>query len=70
MSETTGGLPRDTARLEKAAGVDADALRGEISGRDGGPQDASDMQASEEASAAYSDMLERGARQEGEGRLP
>lgn len=68
--------PHDTRAVDEASEADAQATGGNIPGRDGGPQDADDMRAAEGLSASedvkesYGDMLERGADQKGEGRVP
>jgi hypothetical protein len=67
--------PSDTTGIDEAADADHEALTGDI-GRDGGPQDPDDMaaadglRADESVSEEYADMLERGANQHGEGRIP
>ncbi len=68
--------PKDRAGVDEAVSADASAVTGKVPGRDGGPQDQQDMQAAEGLSAsrrneqAYDEMLERGAEQKGEGRVP
>ncbi len=68
--------PQDKRAVDEASQADAPAAGGGVPGRDGGPQDADDMRAAEGLSASqnveqsYSDMLERGAEQKGEGRVP
>ena len=65
----------DATAVDEAAAVDHDAVAGDIAGRDGGPEDADDMRAAEGLSAPqsvsdeYADMLEKGAKQRGEGRV-
>jgi hypothetical protein len=71
MSDQT----KDTTAVDEAAQADREALA-EAAGRDGGPQDEKDMQAADgltadaSVSEEYADMLERGAQQHGEGRVP
>ena len=71
MTEQTG----DQTAVDEAVDADREAMAGGA-GRDGGPHDADDMKAAEGLSAdesvsqEYSDMLERGAQHEGEGRVP
>ena len=66
----------DTAAVDDAAAVDHDAVAGDVAGRDGGPHDTDDMRAADGLSAPsavseqYSDILDKGAKQRGEGRLP
>jgi len=68
--------PQDHTGLDEAAQSDHDAVTGDVAGRDGGPQDADDMRAADGLSAPqsvsdeYGDMLEKGAQQRGEGRVP
>jgi len=68
--------PQDSTGVDEAAAADHDAVGGDVPGRDGGPQDAQDMQAADGLSAPqsvtdeYGDMLEKGAHQRGEGRVP
>lgn len=68
--------PLDTPAVDEAAAADHVSVGTDVPGRDGGPQDAEAMRdaeglsASSEVSEAYEEMLERGAAQEGEGRLP
>jgi hypothetical protein len=67
--------PSDTTAIDEAAEADHEAVVRDV-GRDGGPQDPDDMSAAdglradESVSQEYSDMLERGAHQHGEGRVP
>jgi hypothetical protein len=67
--------PGDPAGVHEAAAADHEALTSDR-GRDGGPQDADAMAAADDLSVdadvarEYDDMLERGAAQKGEGRLP
>jgi hypothetical protein len=69
--EKQGDDVRDAERVDHDA-----AEGGTIPGRDGGPEDADDMavaddlEASPETAKNYEDMLERGASQQGEGRVP
>ncbi|MFL6240401.1 MAG: hypothetical protein ACJ735_13005 [Actinomycetes bacterium] len=63
--------------VQDAENVDHGAAEGgPIPGRDGGPEDADAMAAAEgleaspETAKNYEDMLERGAAQQGEGRVP
>lgn len=66
----------DTTAVDEAAAVDHDAVAGDIAGRDGGPQDADDMRAADglstpqSVSDEYANMLDKGAKQRGEGRIP
>jgi len=68
--------PRDNTAVDEAAAADHDAVSGIVTGADGGPQDADDMRAADGLSAPqsvadeYGDMLETGAQQHGEGRVP
>ncbi|HET6816424.1 MAG TPA: hypothetical protein VFH66_04275 [Mycobacteriales bacterium] len=68
--------PQDGKAVDEAAAADHDAVAGDVAGRDGGPQDRDDMRAADdlspspEVSEEYSDMLDRGAKQRGEGRVP
>jgi len=68
--------PKDRRGVDEAVGADHEAVSGTVPGRDGGPQDEQDMAAAEGLTAskktgkAYEEMLERGARQKGEGRTP
>lgn len=68
--------PQDATAVNEADDVDRAAIAGEVPGRDGGPQDRDAMQAAERLSAPssvaeeYQEILERGANQRGEGRLP
>lgn len=68
--------PADARAVEEAATVDDEAVSGAVPGRDGGPADeeamaaAEGLEASESVQKAYGDMLERGAEQKGEGRVP
>jgi len=68
--------PQDHTGVDEAAQSDHDAVTGDVAGRDGGPQDADDMRAADGLSAPqsvsdeYGDMLEKGAQQRGEGRVP
>lgn len=67
--------PTDATAVDEAAQADQAAVSGGA-GRDGGPQDADDMAAADGLTADadvakdYGDMLERGAQQRGEGRVP
>jgi len=67
--------PSDRTGVDEAAEADSDAVTGGL-GRDGGPENADDMAAADglradrDVAAEYSDMLERGAHQRGEGRVP
>lgn len=62
--------------VDEAADVDRLATEGDVPGRDGGPQDRDAMKAADRLSTPssvseeYGDMLERGANQRGEGRVP
>jgi hypothetical protein len=63
--------------VRDAERVDHDAAEGgAVPGRDGGPIDEKDMEAADgleaspETAKNYEEMLERGAAQEGEGRVP
>jgi hypothetical protein len=63
--------------VRDAEAVDHEAAEGgKIPGRDGGPTDADDMAAAEgltaspETAKSYEEALERGANQQGEGRVP
>jgi hypothetical protein len=74
MGNDMHGHESDVTEAEK---VDHDAAEGgAIPGRDGGPIDEGDMaaadglQASPEAAKNYEEALERGANQQGEGRVP
>lgn len=68
--------PKDHTAVDEAADIDHGAVSRDVAGRDGGPQDQTAMQAAEGLSTPpsveedYSDMLERGAAQRGEGRVP
>ncbi|HET7530292.1 MAG TPA: hypothetical protein VFJ98_04965 [Mycobacteriales bacterium] len=68
--------PQDNAAVDEAAAADHDAVTGDLAGRDGGPQDEQDMRAADGLSAPqsvsdeYGDLLEKGAKQRGEGRVP
>ena len=68
--------PQDSTGVEEAAQADHDAVTGDVAGRDGGPQDRDDMRAADGLSAPqsvsdeYGEMLEKGAQQRGEGRVP
>jgi hypothetical protein len=68
--------PQDRTGLDEAAQADHDAVTGDVAGRDGGPQDADAMRAADGLSAPqsvsdeYAEMLEKGAQQRGEGRVP
>jgi hypothetical protein len=68
--------PQDTRAVDEAASADAQAAQGDVKGRDGGPQDSDAMRAAEgltaspEVAESYDDMLQRGAEQKGEGRVP
>lgn len=63
----------DTDGVDDAARVDHEAVE---QGRDGGPQDEDDMRAADdlkpdaEVGRNYEEALERGAHQQGEGRVP
>jgi hypothetical protein len=65
----------DTTAIDEAAQADHEAVTGGA-GRDGGPQDSSDMKAAEgltadgKVSEEYAEALERGKNQQGEGRVP
>ena len=65
----------DTAGVDEAAQADHESLSSGT-GRDGGPVDERDMAAADGLTADpqvardYGDMLERGAAQRGEGRVP
>src|SRR5438270_292997 len=67
--------PSGNTAVDEAAEADHAALSSDI-GRDGGPQDEQDMAAADgltadpQAASDYGDMLERGAQQRGEGRVP
>ncbi len=67
MSDQTG--------IDEAAQADRDAVSDGV-GRDGGPHDAEaeaaadGLTASDDVAEEYGDMLERGAQQRGEGRVP
>jgi hypothetical protein len=67
--------PTDATAVDEADEADRAAVSGGA-GRDGGPQDSDDMAAADGLSAdpevarEYGDMLERGAHQRGEGRVP
>ena len=68
--------PKDTTAVNEAADVDHAAVSPDVEGRDGGPRDVDAMRAAEGLSTPqsvneeYDDMLERGANQRGEGRVP
>ena len=68
--------PTDTSAVNEAAEADHDVVSGDVPGRDGGPTDGDDMAAADGLTASpgvqeeYSDMLDRGAKQKGEGRVP
>lgn len=67
--------PADTTAVDEAARVDHAAVTEDVAGRDGGPQDddamvaADGLPAPQSVADDYSDMIERGARQRGEGRV-
>ncbi len=69
--------PQDTQAVDEASQADTQAAHGTtVPGRDGGPQNPDDMHVAEGLSAtenvaeSYHDMLQRGADQKGEGRVP
>ena len=68
--------PEDPTAVDEAAAADHDAVVGDVAGRDGGPHDDRDMRAADGLSTPqsvgdeYADMLEKGAKQRGEGRIP
>jgi hypothetical protein len=68
--------PQDRTAVDEAADVDHAAVARDVPGRDGGPEDQAAMRAAEGLSTSpsvdeeYGDMLERGAQQRGEGRVP
>ncbi|HET7311773.1 MAG TPA: hypothetical protein VFJ17_10665 [Mycobacteriales bacterium] len=76
MRRTFTERPDDASPVDEAAAVDHGAVAGDVPGRDGGPQDPDDMRAADGLSAPqsvsdeYSDMLDKGAKQRGEGRVP
>jgi len=67
--------PSDATAVEEAARADSQAVSGGT-GRDGGPENSDDMAAADGLTSdsavaeQYGDMLERGAHQRGEGRVP
>jgi hypothetical protein len=67
--------PSDQTGIDEATEADREAVSGDT-GRDGGPHDpdaeaaAEGLTASPSVADEYGDMLERGAEQQGEGRLP
>lgn len=67
---------QDPRAVDEAAAADHDAVAGDVAGRDGGPHDGDDMRAAEGLSSPqsvtdnYADMLDKGAKQRGEGRVP
>jgi hypothetical protein len=67
--------PHDPTAVDEAAASDHEAASGEVD-RTGGPVDddamarADGLTTPEGVAEEYDDMLERGARQEGEGRVP
>jgi hypothetical protein len=67
----------DNDDVRDAEKVDHEAAEGgAVPGRDGGPEDADDMKAAEGLTASpetaknYEEALERGANQQGEGKVP
>ena len=71
------GDNRSNDDVRDAEKIDHEAAEGgPIPGRDGGPEDADDMaaadnlQTSPETAKNYEEALERGAAQQGEGRVP